>query len=515
VPSTSFSQSLSRRFLFRAAIGVVPLAGVGLLAACGGGAATGALVATTTAVPTARSTVAGPAVTTVASTASTANSVGATPAVTATGAATSRPPTTAAQSSPTKAAGKIIIGAKNEKGVLDYVHQQIAGFEQRNPSVPVEVFDLFSGGPAGEWPVRLKTMFVGDPAGTPDVFAFEVTQAVNLYPLSALQPLDGLIKADKTFKLTDLVDATVKVFQYQGRQMGIPNRTDIKLFTVNKTLLQNHGVAMPGNDWTVDQLLDAARKVTTATATTPGSWGFGGVVYNLGAPLPFWWLFGATLVDDARQKVFFDSPEVIAALQWAVDAAQKYRVTWPPSSPPKPAPSFVQGDLMVDEMNSQGYGEVRQTLQQSGGAKFEWDILPIPKGPKGQATVVTAEGYMIRQGTKQQDNAWDLVKYLMTPGPQQAFFDELSVWPARKDLFGLPGFRSPQAPPLNVPGVLDVSLPIARTYPLTPDYSSWMGLTTKAFNDAVDGKMSAADAAKQLQTSAQQALSTINQRFPS
>lgn len=29
------------------------------------------------------------------------------------------------------------------------------------------------------------------------------------------------------------------------------------------------------------------------------------------------------MVDDARQHVSFDTPEVIAALQWSVDAAQQ------------------------------------------------------------------------------------------------------------------------------------------------------------------------------------------------
>jgi len=195
-------------------------------------------------------------------------------------------------------------------------------------------------------------------------------------------------------------------FVYEGRQYGIPIWGGNNLIYYNKKAFDRAGVPYPRDDWTLEEFLETCKALTRDFDGDGRVDQFGfarpGWVYFL----PWFYGFGADLLDETHTVWKLYGPEAEAALQLYADLGRKYHV-----SP------------MREELGTMGEGvgflTGRIAMVTSGpwfmpflhDTDVDYDIVHIPRGPKGRGTRVTWDALAIYAGSKRKSDAWKFVHF--------------------------------------------------------------------------------------------------------
>ncbi|HLJ58781.1 MAG TPA: sugar ABC transporter substrate-binding protein [bacterium] len=167
----------------------------------------------------------------------------------------------------------------------------------------------------------------------PDVIDLDATWVSTAAAKGLLQPLDALTKS------LDVKDYSPSVWassRYNGHQYAIPNRASANVFYYNKTVFDKAGAAYPTDTWTFGDMLQIARKVTTA-----GQYGVG-VAADLSDPSNAMdllsaviWAYGGDFLNKDSTKATINSPKSVQALTFWADLYTKYHVA------PEGTPNFT------------------------------------------------------------------------------------------------------------------------------------------------------------------------------
>jgi multiple sugar transport system substrate-binding protein len=169
---------------------------------------------------------------------------------------------------------------------------------------------------------------------------------------------------------------------YQGKQHAVPFVVHQGgALVYNKTLFAEAGVPEPTKDWTWDDVLEAARKLTRPEKN---QWGinadFGHGVFFASV----WANNGEVLSKDTRQTLFA-GPEGVEAMELLSAFVTRHRVSPTPQQRSAERLAFNAGHFAM-EINTPG----RQSDQGIGG-KFEWDVTYFPRWPKTKKRVVIVD----------------------------------------------------------------------------------------------------------------------------
>jgi multiple sugar transport system substrate-binding protein len=130
--------------------------------------------------------------------------------------------------------------------------------------------------------------------------------------------------------------------------------------------------------------------------------------------------------------------------------------------------------------------------KQGIGDKFTWDVLPLPKGPKGRGSTLSGDGWWIKKDTKVPQLAWELVKTMVGEDNQRAQMQAAQVYPSLKKLvpeyFRLTNVRNQDA-------VVMTAEQIGIPFPVTPSFGRWTGeILAPALADMWNNRKSPKDA---------------------
>lgn len=486
-------------------LAVVALLLMTLLAACGGSTATTPTASDATAAPAAPATAAPAAAepTAAAPAAATAEPAAATAAPAATaGSATA--PTAAAAAAPTAAplpalpiADKPSAPASKSgfKGTLQYwvlgyqpnggnrtgqlMDAAVASFVKNNPDIKVEI-----------------TGYTGDQAGfTKLTQAVQGGQAVDLFRLpSDILPLlvqDGLVAPIDEF-LTDADKADIypnllQSVSVDGKAYAWPLWVPPVGMYLNLDIFKEKGVELPPKDWTYDQFVEIAKKLTFKRDNGDQVYGYTalidpGVVNS--------WSFilgeGALPLSQDNKKYTFDTPEAAKGLQKLADLALVDKVT-PPDFGSQTGADIASGfkDKKVYAMYSEPSGA--SSGYKAAGMNF--DVWPMPIMDSGKP--VTAGGIGLISVAASDDQAklqaaMDLGRYLTSA----------EVGTDVQGYYLAPGARKS----------VKVSDPISKFEPfvancyITPIIAQWPQIRTiihPQIQNAIFGKIKADEALKQ------------------
>jgi multiple sugar transport system substrate-binding protein len=147
---------------------------------------------------------------------------------------------------------------------MDMVNHIKRDFEKANPDIEVQV--EFNS-------MARDKIYVEAASGTePDAFYAVTDDIPRLAIKGAIEPLNDLIARDKTADLGIYFPEVVNSLRYAPPYLNIPHEkqelyaypihfsTDVLFY--NKDLFQKAGVPFPTNNWTWDQMIGAARKLT-------------------------------------------------------------------------------------------------------------------------------------------------------------------------------------------------------------------------------------------------------------
>jgi ABC-type glycerol-3-phosphate transport system substrate-binding protein len=68
------------------------------------------------------------------------------------------------------------------------------------------------------------------------------------------------------------------------------------------------------------------------------------------------------------------------------------------------------------------------------GARFKWDVAPMPNGPAGPTTHQSVDGTMIWKGTELKEESWIVMKALTSPDYGRLYVKYATKQPSRKSV---------------------------------------------------------------------------------
>ncbi|MFM7198962.1 MAG: ABC transporter substrate-binding protein [Chloroflexota bacterium] len=324
-------------------------------------------------------------------------------------------PTTAAAAAapnkapePTKAAAEASItfhsrgGPPTGQEVILY-EEQMPLFMKKFPNIKVKHEGFTGEDYVKKVTVLLASNSIGDAMWT----AIGDGSIYNFAAMKAIIALDDLAAKEK-FDLGQYYAGALAGMKRDGKLYGLPFKSHpgLAVMFYNKSLLESKGVTEPTKDWTLDQLVENAKKVTT-----DGVFGYDPLM-DQKTFLALTRAHGGELIDAEGKKSQLNSPEAIAAITWLYEAVNKHKIT--------PTPDQWK-DLTTD---AKAFGAAKVAMLRRGTSfqiaagqevkdQFKWFVTAHPKGPKGiGGSDYEADGYSVTAASKNSGAAWEWVKWL-------------------------------------------------------------------------------------------------------
>jgi multiple sugar transport system substrate-binding protein len=219
-----------------------------------------------------------------------------------------------------------------------------------------------------------------------------------------------------------------------------------------------------------------------------------GVSFNRTPPLfwlPYVWSAGGNLVNEARNRCLLNQPASLNGLAFYADLRNRHHV----APRQDESGSATMSDFFLQQkiaMMVSGRWSVPVLREQ---AKFQWDVVPFPKGTAGSRVGIDASGYAIASATKHPEAAWKLVRHLLSRKAVEDVTASGLIVPARQEVAESRVFLEPGKSPANSKAFLlamDHGVPTQSV----PRWNEVAEVVNLALEPAWDGKKTVADALK-------------------
>jgi len=261
---------------------------------------------------------------------------------------------------------------------------------------------------------RLLTQLAGDVP--PDVMALYDPQSIRLFAkngvLLDLTPYVGKwrIPVDKIYP------GLGPYIRFEGRIVGIPENCGPYVLFYNKKLFREAGLAYPKPNWTWDECLAAARRLTKYRIVNGRSIpDCKGLFVNNGDWWFFIWMYGGHLFSPDGKQCLMDSPEVKKGVRYWADLRLKYHVMPTTSEAQSMAPTGAWGsDALLFRasrvaMTVSGRWLAIQYREQKD---LDWDVVSVPHGPN-RITLLASKCYSIPKTCRNRAAALTFIAHLL------------------------------------------------------------------------------------------------------
>jgi multiple sugar transport system substrate-binding protein len=258
----------------------------------------------------------------------------------------------------------------------------------------------------------------------PDFFYAPDWWVPELASKGVLLNLDPYIKKyPDVFKASDYVPQSVQGLTYNGHLYGLPRGYNATVVYYNKDIFDQMHVPYPSANWTMADMLDIAKKLTTKD-----HWGL--MLHNgPGAsdkPNFFWflWQFGADFYNASHTACALTDPKAQQAFQWVLDLTYKYHVQ--PTATDISANGGWSGAVFDKGKAAMIIGTQRwfylyAPLLGSDGPKFRWGVQlpPLAMDGKHRYSWPGYAGMAIWSGTRNPDLAFKVGSAISSSHGQQ------------------------------------------------------------------------------------------------
>lgn len=334
------------------------------------------------------------------------------------------------------------------------IPQRMPDFQQRYPHVTIE-FE-----PSSEYLPKLAAQFASDSVSDV-VFLESDDEAFYCFwaAKGTLTQLDSFISRDKVDLKVFLPQAIDALKIVDGKIWGYPYTAFMArcgLF-YNKAMFDQVGIPVPTDDWTYDQIADAAKRLTKRSGGDVEVWGggrkFGGDI----AVASVVRAFGGDLYSPDGKQTLINAKGSQEAISWWFDRSLKDQ--------------SIANDLVVKNPEGlMGTGKVAFAMGYNPGdrvtvarlmntAGAPWGLTLMPKGPAGRRGGSFFNSPLgVAKITKSPDAVWEVLKFmaeketgLIAGLPSAGSTQTSSHFGARKDVYQDPRFLNA---PNMAPGVM-------------------------------------------------------------
>jgi multiple sugar transport system substrate-binding protein len=324
---------------------------------------------------------------------------------------------------------------------LDVSRRIVKSFMEDHPNITVKV-EPVAGDYATKIYVQAAANTLPDVIWTADVYTQPFATkhiAKNMQPYA---------DRDKSFNLDDIYPQMLSLGRTALRPGGLfmlPRALDILLLFYNKTMFQDAGVALPTPTWTINDLIQAAHKLTKPSNNPKTA------QYGINLSWTWWaeyvpWMrgYGGDIVSTDGKKFIGDQSNAVAGIQAMADLILKEQVA-PRLGMSFGGDPFVTGHVAMTHTIRDSVPGYRRDI----GSRFEWDVQIWPAFPKKHVTGMGTQGYTMTTDTKVPDQAWELAKYYVSVAGQRILASTYSTVPVLISMAKDPSWYKLPPPPNN------------------------------------------------------------------
>jgi len=307
------------------------------------------------------------------------------------------------------------------------VEEMMERFHETHPNIRV----FFTPDPRGLADIMLEQMKAGT---APDVFE----GCCAYFPIWAQE---GFTLDLRPYIEDDLDESLIIDWdpaQYasfltsDGLRYAVPKYHGALALYYNKDIFDEYGVAYPDDSWDHDDYLSAMRRLTH-DRDGDGSTDLWGSMIDISwdriqVHVNGW---GGHLVDPSDPTVCrMAEPQAMEALEWirARIWDDGVMATNQDVQALGTRDAFIDGRLAMVEDGSWALKDILAK------AEFRIGVAPFPSGPVRRVTLATTDGFGIFAGTEHPDEAWELVKFLISEDYGRAMARANFLQPARASL---------------------------------------------------------------------------------
>ncbi len=280
------------------------------------------------------------------------------------------------------------------------IDNAIEKFSAKYPNVKIQYHSGIPKDEYSEWMAR--KILKGE---MPDVFMVLTEDFEKFSSLGIMKNLDELIAHDKDFSGDKFFSAPYNSGKYLGTQYALPFETVPTLMFVNKTLLKNEGINVPGLDWTWNDLYNICSRITKDKNGDGIPDQFGTYGYD--------WRYAvntnnASLFNEEGTKAQFTDEAVVDSVRFAkrindLTGGQKVSQS-----------DFDRGNVAFMPLQFSEYRTYKTyPYKIKKYTNFQWDCIPMPAGKTGDNISEVSTLLMgISSYTNDEKLAWEFLKLL-------------------------------------------------------------------------------------------------------
>lgn len=375
----------------------------------------------------------------------------------------------------------------------------VEGFKAKYPYIKLDIDES----PWGDFVKKISTQIAaGNP---PDIWIQENAVILGYAKSGVAEDISKYV--DKDLNKDDYISGLLTAKDSSGKVWGIPHGLNPIALAYNKKMFDDAKIQYPNDNWTYQDVIDAAQKLTKDT-NGDGKVDIYGFIsgYNITQGwYPWIKSTGGQLLDSTFTKAMFTDPKTIEALtKWSefntkLNASAPKAFTDANDAEPK---SFA------NEKGAMYFMQYSQAVAWNKDfPNFEYDVVKMPKGFDGKRVVpyVTNE-WMIYSKAKQdaKDAAWTWIKYYLSDEGQDTLADSGSALPVKKS--SLQKIEKTNTKPLNKKAFTEGIAEAGTTMDESATWNQWRGVAQPIFADIYEGKTSPQEGAKLIQEKVQKVL---------
>jgi multiple sugar transport system substrate-binding protein len=320
---------------------------------------------------------------------------------------------------PAEVSGTIRVGSWESGDALEPWNNSIASFEEMYPEADVQLEAV-----PQEYGTKLLAQFA---AGTaPDVYMVGDGDVAKFVAEGVVEPLDPYIDGDNGLDMDRFFPAIAAFGQIEGETYLMSKDYSPLVLYYNKDHFKEAGLDYPTADWTWDDLLAAAQKLTLDgndnDATSPNFDGDNTVRWGLLIPAhwgdPLWLRGilplimqngGTTLSADGTTTTgYMNSPETAEAVQWYVDLFKVHQVA--PTR--EEIDAYAGADWLQSGLASMVWTGRWPLKDYQANPDLNFGTMGLPAGPEGKANALCWAGFAMYSEGENKETAWAFLKHI-------------------------------------------------------------------------------------------------------
>lgn len=279
----------------------------------------------------------------------------------------------------------------------ELTEELVRSFNEAHPNIEVEVM------PIGWGEYVDKVISLSATGGGPDVMFIDMPWFAPLairgllYPIDEFMARDGIMESQYAAGLGQW-----QAWWDRGQNYGLPHVAGTMGQIVNASMLAEHGLETPPDDWTAEMYLDYLRRLTQDTNGDgePDVWGTASYdrMFNMV------WNFGGEVLSEDGRRITLDSQKALEAARFLASPGQL------PMDPKGPQEAFYMGRAA---MYGSDLGAITWMLPlMEGDPRIA--LLPNPKGER-QVNYIISHAFTINATSPHKEEAWEFVTWVAGP----------------------------------------------------------------------------------------------------